>query len=263
VSSRARRGRITSAAALGTAGALLLLLAPVVGIVWRAPWSGIGAALREPGTTAALRVSLVGALAATALALVLGVPLAVVAVRGPRRLRGPIAVAALLPLALPPVVTGIGLLAALGRRGVFGGALESVGVTLPFTLAGVVVAQTVVALPFVVAALDPAAEDAARIHGVSEPLLFAMVTLPALRPVLVAGGALGFARCLGEFGATITFAGSLGGRTETLPTVAYSALQDDPAQAHALAVLLLAVAATAIAALRHSLLHGIRVLGAR
>jgi molybdate transport system permease protein len=257
-------------AALGTAGALLLLLAPVVGILWRAPWRGIGAALGEPGTTAALRVSLVGALAATALALLLGMPLAVVAVRGPRRLRGPLAVAALLPLALPPVVTGIGLLAALGRRGVFGDALESIGVTLPFTLTGVVVAQTVVALPFVVAAvaggvggLDPAAEDAARIHGVSEPLLFAKVTLPALRPVIVAGAALGFARCLGEFGATITFAGSLGGRTETLPTVAYSALQDDPVQAYALAVLLLAVAAAAIAALRHSLLHGIRVLGSR
>lgn len=267
--SRRSGGRLAWPVAAVAVVALALLVLPLVALVLRAPWSDLPQLLARESVLQALVLSFVTALAATALCLVLGVPLAAVLARAsgwptlPRRL---LRAAVTVPLVLPPVVGGIALLQLLGRRGVVGGVLEDwFGVTVPFTTAAVVIAQVFVALPFLVFAVEGAlrtadrrAELAAATLGASRWQVFRHVTLPLVAPGIAAGAVLCFSRALGEFGATITFAGSLPGVTRTLPIASYLAMQSDPDEAIALALLLLAVSIAVLVGLRDRWLPGVR-----
>ncbi|OKI91156.1 molybdenum ABC transporter permease [Streptomyces sp. CB02058] len=237
---------------------LVFLLLPLVALLVRAPWRDLPDQLTSPEVWEALRLSLICATAATAVSLVLGVPLAWLLARTEFPGRGLVRALVTLPLVLPPVVGGVALLLALGRNGVVGQWLDSwFGITLPFTTAGVVVAEAFVALPFLVIsvegtlrAADPRFEEAAMTLGASRFTAFRRVTLPLIMPGIAAGSVLAWARALGEFGATITFAGNFPGRTQTMPLAVYLALQSDPAAAIALSLVLLAVSIAVLAGLR-------------
>jgi molybdate transport system permease protein len=235
--------------------AVALFALPLAGLVWRAPWSSAGRELSSPDALTALRLSIVTSLLATAIAIVLGTPLAWVQAR--TRYPGQAAVRAvtLLPMVLPPVVGGIALLLAFGRRGIVG---QHLGVQLPFHLSGAVAAEAFVAMPFYVLTLEGALrsvdrrmEDAARTLGAGPWRVFTRVTLPLVRPSLVAGALLCWARALGEFGATITFAGNLPGQTQTLPLFVYVRLEgSSPDAAVVLSLVLLALSVVVLVALR-------------
>jgi molybdate transport system permease protein len=238
--------------------ALAFLVAPLAGLLVRAPWSTLATRLAEPQVLTALRLSLVTATVATALCLVFGVPLAWLLARvefpGRRLVRALVTV----PLVLPPVVGGVALLLVLGRRGLVGQWLDSVfGITLPFTTTGVVLAEAFVAMPFLVISVEGALraadlryEEAAATLGASRWTVFHRVTLPLIAPGVVAGAVLCWARALGEFGATITFAGNFPGRTQTMPLAVYLALETEPEAAIVLSLVLLAVSILVLAALR-------------
>lgn len=237
--------------------AVAFLVLPLVGLLVRAPWRGLWPLLMASSVRDALTLSLLCASAATILSLGFGVPLAWVLARlsfpGRRLLR----VLVLLPLVLPPVVGGVGLLYALGRHGLLGRALGALGVSLPFTTAGVVLAETFVALPFLVltvegalTAADRRFDEAAATLGASGWTTLRRVTLPSIAPSIAAGAVLSFARALGEFGATITFAGNLQGTTQTMPLAVYVALESDPPAAVALALVLLGVSVMLLLGLR-------------
>ena len=238
--------------------AMLFLLVPMAAMLVRAPWSGLGRILADSQVVDALRLSLISATAAMLISLLLGVPLAWVLARG--RWRGVSLLRALvtLPLVLPPVVGGVALLLAFGRQGVLGRTLEEwTGVTLPFTTTGVIVAETFVAMPFLVVtvegafqAADRGVEEAAATLGASRLTVFRRVTVPLIVPSLVAGSVLCWARALGEFGATITFAGNFPGRTQTMPLAVYLAMESDPDAAIALSLVLLVVSIVVLAGLR-------------
>jgi molybdate transport system permease protein len=238
--------------------AVAFLLLPLLGLLIRAPWRSLPRLLTDPQALTALRLSLLSATTATALSLLLGVPLAWVLARSQRWFAGLLRALVTLPLVLPPVVGGVALLLALGRRGVVGQYLDAwFGITLPFTTAGVVVAETFVAMPFLVVtvegalrSVDAGLEDAAATLGARPFTIFRRITLPLVAPSLVAGGVLCWARALGEFGATITFAGNYPGRTQTMPLEVYLMLETDPDAAIALSLVLLAVSVTALALLR-------------
>ncbi|MCW2944486.1 MAG: ABC-type molybdate transport system permease component-like protein [Actinoallomurus sp.] len=237
---------------------LAFLLLPLAGLLFRAPWSTIGTRLGRPEILDALRLSLVSATLATALCMVLGVPLAWMLARaafpGRRLVRALVTV----PLVLPPVVGGVALLLALGRQGLVGQWLARwFGVTLPFTTAGVVLAEAFVALPFLVISVEGALraadlryEDAAATLGASRWTIFHRVTLPLIAPGIGAGAVLCWARALGEFGATITFAGNFPGRTQTMPLAVYLALETDPQAAIVLSLVLFAVSVIVLTGLR-------------
>ncbi|CAL9624301.1 ABC transporter permease [Streptomyces cellulosae] len=237
---------------------LAFLLVPLLALVVRAPWSDLPEQLTSPAVWDALRLSLVCATTATALSLVVGVPLAWLLARTDFPGRSLVRALVTLPLVLPPVVGGVALLLALGRNGIVGQWLDEwFGITLPFTTAGVVLAETFVALPFLVIsvegtlrAADPRFEEAAATLGASRFTAFRRVTLPLIAPGVAAGAVLAWARALGEFGATITFAGNFPGRTQTMPLAVYLALQNDPAAAIALSLVLLAVSVAVLAGLR-------------
>ncbi|MBA2947435.1 ABC transporter permease [Streptomyces himalayensis] len=237
---------------------LAFLLLPLIALLLRTPWSSLPEQLAGPGVWQALRLSLITATAATAVSIVLGVPLAWLLARTEFPGRGLIRALVTLPLVLPPVVGGVALLLALGRNGVVGRWLEAwFGVTLPFTTAGVVVAEAFVAMPFLVISVegtlrgaDPRYEEAAATLGASRFTAFRRVTLPLIAPGIAAGAVLAWARALGEFGATITFAGNFPGRTQTMPLAVYLALQNDPAAAITLSLVLLAVSIAVLAGLR-------------
>lgn len=251
-------GRALPVAALVPAVVAIALLAlPVVGLVVRTPWSRLGEVLADPAVRQALALSLWTATIATGVCLLLGVPLAWLLARGRVPARRLVRALVTLPLVLPPVVGGVALLAVLGRRGVVGGWLESWGVTLPFTPAAVVVAQTFVAMPFLVVTVEGALlgadrrfEEAAAALGASRLTVLRRVTLPLVAPSVAAGAVLTWARALGEFGATVTFAGSFPGRTQTLPLTVYAALDRDPDAAVALSLLLLVVCVAVLVGLR-------------
>jgi len=237
--------------------ALAFLLLPLIGLLVRAPWRGLPQLLADPSVRQALRLSLMSATLATVFSLMVGVPLAWVLAR--RRFPGRRLVRALvlLPLVLPPVVGGVGMLYAFGRRGVLGPALGAVGISLPFSTAGVVLAEAFVAMPFLVitvegalAGSDQRYEEAAATLGASDWTTFRRITLPLIGPSVAAGAVLCFARALGEFGATITFAGNLPGTTQTMPLAVYVALETNPEAALALALVLLAVSILILVALR-------------
>lgn len=238
--------------------AVAVLVVPVIGLLQRAPWSSIVDRLTTDAVVDAVRVSLVVSGSAALACLVLGLPLAWVLARSARRTVAMLRVLVLLPMVLPPVVGGTALLFALGRRGLFGEWLDRwFGITLPFTTAGAVVAATFVALPFFVTTVESALRDAgddldeaAATLGAGPWATFLHVTVPGLRPAIGAGIALSWARALGEFGATITFAGSLGGRTRTLPVETFLALETDPESAIAISVLLLVISIAVLVVLR-------------
>lgn len=245
------------------AAAAVAVVLPVVALLADVPWRRLVEVLRSDVAIDALRLSVVTSSAATIVALALGLPLALLLARvdfpGRAVLRGLV----LLPLVLPPVVGGTALLAVLGRRGLVGGPLEGLtGLVLPFSTAGVVVATTFVSMPFLVITvegalrnLDGRHEGAAATLGASRWTVLRRVTLPMVRPSLVAGIALTWARALGEFGATITFAGSLQGRTRTLPLAVFVALEGDRDTAVGLSLVLVAVSLAVIVGLRHRWWH--------
>ncbi len=253
-----RRGSVPWPLAVPATLALLFLLVPLAAMLVRAPWSGLGRVLADSHVVDALRLSLICATAAMLISLLLGVPLAWLLARG--RWRGLSLLRALvtLPLVLPPVVGGVALLLAFGRQGVLGRTLDEwAGVTLPFTTVGVIVAETFVAMPFLVVtvegafrAADRGFEEAAATLGASRLSVFRRVTLPLVAPSLVAGSVLCWARALGEFGATITFAGNFPGRTQTMPLAVYLAMESDPDAAIALSLVLLLVSIVVLAGLR-------------
>lgn len=263
--SRDRRSGFPAAMTALATVAVFLLVVPLVALAWRTPWGDIGSLITDPQVADALRVSLEASLWSLALATVLGVPLAWVLARldfpGKRWLRA----LATLPMVLPPVVAGVALLLAFGRRGLVGEPIAEVsGFSLPFTMAGVVVAGTFVSMPFLVVTLEAAFrsvdrrfEEAAATLGGRRGFVFLRVTLPMVLPSLGAGMALCWARALGEFGATITFAGNLPGRTQTMPLAVFLQLESKPEAAYLLSFLLLAVAVGVLVAARS------RALGVR
>jgi len=244
--------------------AVAFLLLPLAGLVIRAPWGRIGAALSGADAVQALVLSLWTATTATGVCVLIGVPLAWVLARttfpGQRLLRALVT----LPLVLPPVVGGVALLLAFGRAGFIGRYLNSwFGLTIPFTPLAVVMAETFVAMPFLVITVEGALrsadqgfEEAAATLGASRMTVFRRVTVPLIAPSLAAGAVLCWARALGEFGATITFAGSFPGQTETMPIAVYYALEDDPDAAIALSLVLLVVSVIVLVSLRDRWLRG-------
>jgi molybdate transport system permease protein len=243
--------------ALAIVAALYVLL-PFAALLQRAPWSDLGTLLGRPVVTDALRLSVTTALAATALSLVLGIPLAWVLARADFRGRSLARALVTLPMVLPPVVGGAALLFAFGRRGLLGGPVyDSTGFLLPFSAWGVVAANTFVAMPFLVLtveaglrAADARYEDAAATLGAARWTIFWRVTVPNALPSIVAGAVLCWARALGEFGATVTFAGNLQGRTQTMPLAVFLALESDRAAAIALSLVLIAVSLAVLLPLR-------------
>ncbi|HEX4901292.1 MAG TPA: ABC transporter permease [Acidimicrobiales bacterium] len=238
--------------------ALGFLLLPLVGLLQRAPWSDLGPLLGEPIVTDALRLSVLSATAATVLSLAVGVPLAWLLARVPFRGRSVVRALVLLPMVLPPVVGGAALLFALGRRGLVGEPLhEATGFLLPYSTWGVVAANAFVAMPFLVVTVesglrgaDRRLEDAAATLGAGRWTVLRRVTLPGALPAVLAGAALCWARALGEFGATVTFAGNLQGRTQTLPLAVYLALESDREAAIALSLVLVAASLAVLIPLR-------------
>lgn len=251
-----RRPPVIAAVLAAVAGAFFLL--PFAGLLWRMPWSRASEILTSDGASDALRLSIVTSLWSTLLSIVFGVPLAWILARhefpGRRALRA----VCTLSMVLPPVVGGVALFFALGRRGLVGQWLDQwFGLTLPFTTAGVVIAQTFVAMPFLVLTVeaairqsDPRFEEAATSLGAGRWYTFRRITLPMIRPALGAGAVLAWARALGEFGATVTFAGNFPGTTRTMPLAVYLALESDPDAAIVLSVVLVVVSFAVLVALR-------------
>ncbi|MER5488655.1 ABC transporter permease [Streptomyces sp. NPDC002812] len=255
---RTRRARPPVALALPALLAVAFLLMPLVGILTRTHWRDLGAHLTSPGVVEALRLSLVVSLWALGFSLLLGVPLAWLLARVEFKGKALVRSLVLLPMVLPPTVGGVALLLGFGRRGLLGPWLEGTfGITLPFHTSGAVVAATFVAMPFLVislegalAGLKPSYEETAASLGSTPLRVFFTVTLPMVAPGLIAGAALTWARALGEFGATITFAGNLPGTTQTLPLQVYLLLQDQPEAATSVSLLLLVIAMAVLIALR-------------
>jgi molybdate transport system permease protein len=238
--------------------AVALLLIPLVGLVLRSPWQDLPELLTDPALRDALWLSVLTATVATLLCVALGLPLAWVLARtdvpGRAILRGLVAV----PLVMPPVVAGVALLAAFGRTGLVGAPLrDTFGITIPFTTVAVVLAHTFVALPFFVLSVEGAMRASSReydavaaVLGASRWTTFRRVTLPLVMPGVGAGMLLAWARSLGEFGATITFAGNYPGTTQTMPLLIYSRLQSDPDAAYALGLVLLTFSLLVLVLLR-------------
>jgi molybdate transport system permease protein len=256
---RRRAQRVPVPLLLPAMAGLAFLVLPLAGLVVRAPWTTLWQRLTEPSALTALRLSLQTATTATIVCLLLGVPLAWLLARvdfpGRRVVRALVTV----PLVLPPVVGGVALLLVFGRRGLLGAWLDAAfGFTLPFTTAGVVVAEAFVAMPFLVIAVEGALrgadtryEEAAATLGAGRWTAFTHVTLPLVAPGIAAGGVLCWARALGEFGATITFAGNFPGITQTMPLAVYQTIEGgDLDGAIVLSLILLTVSVAILAALR-------------
>jgi len=256
---RARRRRRTPPALVVPAVAgVLFLVAPFAALVARAPWDRLAGLVASGPAITALWLSLRTATAATVLCVLLGVPLAWVLARTALRGRNLLRALVTMPLVMPPVVGGVALLSLLGRRGLLGARLDAwFGLTVPFTTAAVVVAEAFVALPFLVLSVDGTLrsadvryEQAAAVLGASRWYVFRRVTLPMVAPSVAAGAVLCFARALGEFGATITFAGNFPGTTQTMPLAIYLAMERDPDVALALSLVLIAVSVAVLVGLR-------------
>jgi len=265
---RRRRSFLAPALWLPAGVALAFLVLPLLALILRAPWAQLPEILGQGAVAQSLVLSLGTGLVSTVIALVLGIPLALVLARSaewpavPRRLlRALITV----PLVLPPVVGGVALLLLLGRRGLVGQYLyDWFGVTIPFSTPAVVIAQVFVAMPFLVLAVEGALrasdrrfEVAAATLGASRFTVFRRITLPIVAPGISAGALLCFTRALGEFGATITFAGSFPGVTQTLPISTYLQLQTDPDAAIALSLVLMLVSVVVLVSLRDRWVPGL------
>ena len=226
-----------------------LVATPVVSLLWRVPWSRMGSLLTEQVVTDALLLSLLSSVLAAFVAVTVGIPVALLLSRMEGVLASVTRALIMLPMVLPPVVGGAALLFAFGRKGTLGSTLEEVtGLVLPYSLGGVVLANAFVALPFVVLtiegslrSLDPRFELAAASLGANEFKTTVRVVLPMVRGSLVAAGFLAWARALGEFGATITFAGNIPGKTQTLPLAVFVAMETDQEAALAMSVVLILI----------------------
>ncbi|HEY1454983.1 MAG TPA: ABC transporter permease [Candidatus Dormibacteraeota bacterium] len=253
-----RRQRAPLAIGVLAAAGAAFIVVPLIGLIVRTPWGDAWRSLSAPETLEALGLSLEASLSATALALVLGVPLAWVYARIDFPGRTVLRALTTLPMVLPPVVGGIALLLAFGRRGLLGAWLDSTfGITLPFTTAGVVMAETFVAMPFLVLtveaglrSMDRRYEEAARTLGAGRWTILTRVTLPLIAPSLFAGAVLCWARALGEFGATITFAGNFPGVTQTMPLAVYLLLETNPESSFILSLVLLGISLLVLIGLR-------------
>ncbi|WP_399925088.1 ABC transporter permease [Streptomyces kanamyceticus] len=252
------RPRTPLALALPALLAVAFLLMPLIGILVRTEWGELAGHLSAPGVTEALKLSMLVSFWALGFSLLLGVPLAWLLARVDFPGKGFVRSLVLLPMVLPPTVGGVALLLGFGRRGLLGPWMENTfGIVLPFHTSGAVVAATFVSMPFLVISLEgalgglrPGFEETAASLGASPVRVFFTVTLPMVAPGLAAGAALTWARALGEFGATITFAGNLPGTTQTLPLQVYLLLQDSPEAATSLSLLLLAIAMAVLIGLR-------------
>jgi molybdate transport system permease protein len=252
------QSRVPLLLAAPAALALLFLVLPLVGLVMRAPWADAGAVLTSEGALQALRLSMITATVSVIIVVLIGVPLAWILARP--GLRGASLLRALItiPLVLPPVVGGVALFTILGRSGLVGRPLHQLtGFAFPFTPYAVVLAQIFVALPFLVLSVEGALraadrryEEAASTLGARPVTVFRRITLPLIGPGIAAGAVLAWARALGEFGATITFAGNFPGTTRTMPLEVYLALETDPGSALLLSVLLLGVSVAVLVLLR-------------
>lgn len=243
--------------ALAVIGAAFVVL-PLLALLIRVPWGSAREALTGIGASTALRLSIEVSLAATAISVVIGVPLAWILARVRFPGRSLLRALVVLPVVLPPVVGGIALLQALGRRGVVGRWLyDALGIQLTFTTAGAIIATTFVAMPLIILAtegglrgLDDRYERAAAAMGGSPWYVMRRVTLPMIAPQMAAGAVLTWARALGEFGATITFAGNLAGKTQTLPLAVYQAREVDQGGAVLLSLVLVGLSLVVLVALR-------------
>lgn len=238
--------------------AVAVLVGPLAALLLRVDWAGLPGHLSSPAVGPALRLSALTTTVTLVVVLLLGTPLAWLLARSDHRATAWLRALVTVPLVLPPVVGGVALLAAWGRTGVVGGPLQDwFGWTVPFTTLAVVLAEVFVALPFYVVSvegsmrgLDRRYDEVAATLGAGPVRTFTAVVLPMAAPGVAAGAALAWARALGEFGATITFAGSFPGRTQTAPLAVYAALEQDPQAALALSVLLLAVCVVVLGTLR-------------
>jgi molybdate transport system permease protein len=239
--------------------AVVFVVLPFVALVQRAPWTGLGDLLTDPLVLDALRLSLISAFSATGISLLLGVPLAWMLARVDFPGRSLVRSLVVLPMVLPPVVGGAALLFAFGRNGLFGRPVyDHTGILLPFSLRGVVVATTFVALPFLVVTVeaglrqaDRRYEEAAATLGAGRWTVFRRITVPMAAPSIVAGAVLCWARALGEFGATVTFAGNLQGRTQTMPLAVFLSLESgQTGQAITLSLVLVGVSLAVLVPLR-------------
>jgi molybdate transport system permease protein len=240
---------------------------PLLGLIQRAPWSDVWTDLTTPVAKDAMRLSLECSLWATALSVLFGVPLAYVLARARFPGRSLVRALVVLPMVLPPVVGGVALLYAFSvNNGLIGGWLhDAFGVQLTFSTAGAVLAETFVAMPFLVItveaglrSMDRRYEDAAASLGAGRWIVFRRITLPLIAPSLFAGAAIAWARSLGEFGATITFAGNIQGRTQTMPLAVYLFLESEQGTAIMLSLVLLAVSIIVLVLLRDRWFGGLR-----
>ena len=253
-------------AVLAAVVAFAFLVLPLVGLLHQVPWGSLADDLSTPEATDALRLSIVCSLWATFFAVLLGVPLAWVLARVTFPGRSVVRALVLLPMVVPPVVGGVGLFYAFGHDGLVGQYLADwFGVQLTFSTAGAVMAETFVAMPFLVVTVEAALrsvdrryEDAAATLGAGRFSVFRRVTVPLIAPALIAGAALAWARALGEFGATITFAGNIQGRTQTTPLAVYNLLETQQSVAIALSLVLLAISIVILVSLRDHWFGGLR-----
>jgi molybdate transport system permease protein len=256
VTARSQGGRLPLVA-LATLGVALVGL-PLVALLLRVDWPGLPARLASPMVWPAVRLSLVTTAVTTLLAVVLGTPLAWLLSRSRSRWAGWVRAVVTVPLVLPPVVGGVALLMAYGRNGIVGMPVAHLfGISVPFTPVAVVAAQTFVSMPFYVVAvegamrsLDGRYDQVAATLGAGPLRVFTRVAVPLAWPGIAAGAALAWARALGEFGATITFAGNFTGTTQTAPLAVYVALDSDPEVALALSVVMLVVCVAVLGLLR-------------
>lgn len=240
------------------AAAVFFVALPAAGLIARAPWASLWSELSSHEVLTALRLSLLCSVTAAVVSLAFGIPLAWLLARVEFRGKAIIRALAILPMVLPPIAGGVALLFAFGRRGIFGQWLDqSLGVRLPFTVWAAIMAETFVAMPFVVLtteaalrSMDRRLEEAASTLGAGRWQVFRRVTLPLIAPSIGASAVLAWARALGEFGATITFAGNLPGRTQTLPLAVFVALETRPQAAVAMSLVMLALSIGVLAALR-------------
>lgn len=211
---------------------LALLALPILALLWRAGVNGIFLFITQPNAIAALRLSLITSSFSVGIAMLMGTPLAFVLARRTFMGKTILELAIDLPIVLPPSVAGIALLIAFGRQGVFGSALSSIGISLPFTTTAVVLAQTFVSAPLFVRAarigfaeIDPQIVEAAYVEGSNEWQLFRFLMVPLAGRAILSGAILAWTRAIGEFGATILFAGNLEGVTQTMPLAIYLGLE--------------------------------------
>lgn len=254
-----------AAVVVGLIGLVVFFALPLAGLLWRAPWSDVASVLRDHRARDALRLSLICSLSATGLSVLFGIPIAWLLARGRFAGLNVIRALAMLPLVLPPVVGGVALFYAFGRRGLIGQWLDHwFGIQLPFTIWAAIIAETFVAMPFFVItvegalrSLDTRYEDAAATYGAGAWTILRRVTLPMIAPSIAAGMALTWARALGEFGATITFAGNTPGKTQTLPLAIYLAFEANEPAGIILSIVLLAISIVVL------VIVGSRVFGDR